>query len=78
MCAALVSATRERCSELSADDLVPLVVLALVGARAPDLAFEGFVLDELLTGVVSFGRESYCACTAAVALAFLRELKLDH
>ena len=57
---------------------MPLVVLALVGARAPDLAFEGFVLDELLTGVVSFGRESYCACTAAVALAFLRELKLDH
>ena len=33
--------------------------------------------DECVTGVVSFGKESYCACTAAVALGFLRQLRLD-
>lgn len=76
---ALVRATRGRCEELSADDLVPLMVLAFVGARVGEgvLAFEAFVLDECVTGVVSFGKESYCACTAAVALGFLRQLRLD-
>ena len=43
---ALVRATRGRCEELSADDLVPLMVLAFVGARVGEgvLAFEAFVL----------------------------------
>ena len=73
---ALVTATRERCAEgLSADDLVPLLTLTLVTARI-DVAFEGFVLDELLCDVVASGREAYCSCTLAVALGFLRTVDL--
>ena len=75
---ALVTAARVNCAvlELSADDLVPLLVMALVMARADDFEFEGFVLDELTAEVVAFGKASYCACSLAVALAFLRELRL--
>ena len=73
---ALVSATRERCGEgLSADDLVPLLTLTLIAARI-DVAFEGFVLDELLSDLVASGREAYCACTLAVALGFLRTVEV--
>ena len=57
---ALVIATRGRCADgLSADDLVPLLTLALVTSRGIDVAFEGFVLDELLPDVVlGNGKES--------------------
>ena len=75
---ALVVATRERCGEgLSADDLVPLLTLTLVASRIDLVAFEGFVVDELLSDVVASGREAYCACTLAVALGFLRTVELD-
>jgi len=74
----LVRETKERCKEgLSADDLVPLLTLTLVAARM-DVGFEGFVLDELLQDVLASGRESYCACTLAVALGFMREVALGH
>ena len=74
---ALVTATRDRCSEgLSADDLVPLLTLGLVAARI-DVCFEGFVLDALLSDVLASGRESYCACTLAVALSFMRSVDVS-
>jgi hypothetical protein len=69
----LVATTKGRCDELSADDLVPLLTLALVGSRA-GIAFEAYVLDELLPDLLSTGRESYCVCTMQVALGFLREV----
>lgn len=72
----LVQETQARCSELAADDLVPLMTLALVGARLPDLSFTAFVLENMLPSILEMGRESYCACTASVALGFLAELSL--
>ena len=60
---------------LSADDLVPLLTLALVTGRSDGFGFEGFLLDEMLPDVVSSGRESYCACTFAVALGFLHAVE---
>ena len=70
----LVGATQGRCDELSADDLVPLLTLALVGGSGLDVAFEGYVLDELLPDLIATGRESYCVCTLQVALGFLRQV----
>ena len=73
---ALVGASRERCGEgLSADDLVPLLTLTLITAPLEDVGFEGFVLDRLLSDVLSSGRESYCACTLNVAVGFLRQVE---
>ena len=73
---AFVGATRGRCKDgLSADDLVPLLTLALVTGRSDGFGFEGFLLDEMLPDVVSSGRESYCACTFAVALGFLHAVE---
>ena len=73
---AIVVASADRTSEgLSADDLVPLLTLAIVPARL-DIGFEGFVLDALLSDLLSSGRESYCACTLAVSLGFLRGVAL--
>ena len=70
-----MQATKGRCEELSADDLVPLLTLALVASRA-DVAFEGYVLDELLPDLLASGKESYCVCTLQVALGFLREVQV--
>ena len=75
----LVSATASRCRhELSADDLVPLVTLALVACRLGTLAidFELFLLDELLSEALAEGQEGYCVCTVQVAASFLRQLRL--
>ena len=73
---AIVVASADRTSEgLSADDLVPLLTLAIVPARL-DIGFEVFVLDALLSDLLSSGRESYCACTLAVSLGFLRGVAL--
>ena len=73
---AIVTATADRTAEgLSADDLVPLLTLAIVPARL-DIGFEGFVLDALLSDLLSSGRESYIACTLAVSLGFLRGVAL--
>ena len=71
---ALVEESRERCTDgVSADDLVPLLTLLLVATRI-DVPFEGFVLDLLPCDALASGRESYCACTLAVALGFLRQV----
>ena len=75
---ALVAATRTRTSELSADDLVPLLTLTIVCARLDDFGFEGWLLEALHPPVLSFGREAYCACTVQVALAFLTEVQLPQ
>ena len=77
----LVAATKDACKDgLSADDLVPLLTLCLVAARAPapgqTISFEGFVLDELLPDVVSSGPQAYCACTFSVAIGFLKAVDL--
>ena len=51
------------------------LTLALVTGRSDGFGFEGFLLDEMLPDVVSSGRESYCACTFAVALGFLHAVE---
>ena len=75
---AIVVATHGRCKEgLSADDLVPLLTLAIVTARIEDVAFEGFVLETMISDVLVSGRESYCVCSLQVALGFLKEVKVE-
>lgn len=49
---------------------MPLLTLVLVASRV-DVAFEAYVLAELLPDVIASGRESYCVCTMQVALGFL-------
>lgn len=66
----MAAATKGRCAELSADDLVPLLTLVLVAARI-DVSFEAYALCELLPDLIATGRESYCVCTMQVALGFL-------
>ena len=67
---------RDDCGEgLSADDLVPLLTLTLVVART-DVGFEGWLLDALVSDVLSQGKESYCACTFAVAHGFLEQVQV--
>ena len=74
----LGAATAGRCDELSADDLVPLVSLALVACRLEplDLDFELFLLEEMLPDALAGGQEGYCVCTLQVATCFLRQLQL--
>ena len=74
----LVAVTAGRCDALSADDLVPLVTLALVACRLEplDLDFELFLLEELLPDALAGGQEGYCVCTVQVATCFLRQLQL--
>ena len=73
----LVTESRHRCPEMAADDLVPLFTLSLLGAHIEHRAFESFLLERMLPEVLEHGQEGYCACTACVAMCFLRELRLE-
>ena len=74
----IVAATAGRCDELSADDLVPLVTLAFVACRVEQLEFEAFMLDDMLSDMLTGGHEGYCVCTTSVAISFLRQLQLPE
>lgn len=72
--------TEERGSPLNADDLVPLMALALVTCHLDErvLVFEVFTLSSLASDlVISSGEEAYCLCTFQVAHAFLCEVDVD-
>ena len=72
----IVKATAGRVAELSADDLVPLVTLVLVASRLDHLEFESFLLEEVLSEMLTGGHEGYAVCTVQVSLGFLRHLEV--
>ena len=69
-----MKASTSRVSELSADDLVPLLTLVLVACRLETLALDAFLLDACLSDVLCSGREEDVVCTMQVAVGFLREV----
>ena len=64
---------------LSADDLVPLVILLLVASRFEPLQLDlqAWALECLSSDLLASGRVGYCMVTLQVAIEFLRHLDVD-